>query len=1136
MNSFIKNTTGSLIGLTLALVAGAPVMADDTELLLVDPNNVQPKPNIMFIIDSSGSMTTQEWTQRPYDANLTYEGDCDVDMVYWTEVDAVPSCVASNTQKVLKSSFLCEKSEKQLRGIGAYADTMVQYRTGSSGFFSIFLGVDEPRWQMLEPGNYTDPVECKKDRGRHSGDVFIDSDGDGIDDDDFGNGGLFPQAGGGVEPYTSNVSNEISWRSWPTNQSVTVFDGNYLNYRSIPDEVQRSRINIVQTTANIILDSIDGVNVGIMRFNNTQGGRVIQEITDLDTNRDAITDAVDSIIANGWTPVSETAYESALYWNGLPVDFGLNQTTAGALASTAPEIYQQPVLDPCAKNYNVILTDGAPTEDTDTPTAVGNLPGWFATMGYAGCQGTGDGACLDDVSGYLYRHDMDANAPGLQYVTTHTIGFSEDLPILQSAAIDGGGDYFQADDIESLSMALMKIFTTINEDSLSFAAPAVAVNSFNRTQNFNDLYLTAFQASERTHWPGNLKKYRIYDGEIVDSNNVAAVDPATGFFKTTAQSFWTVGPDGNDVTLGGAANNLPNPSVRRVFTNISADNDLTAAANSLSVGNVNTFSLADLGLTGADTEPTKEMVINWARGVDVRDEDDNPATTVRNVMGDPLHSQPAAVVYGGTPENPEVVVFTATNDGYVHAIDGSTGQELWAFIPKEHLPNLTKLFYDPSASFKHYGVDGDIVPVTKDVDRDGVIESADGDFVYILFGMRRGGDSYYALDVTNKNGPVIKWRISSPEMGQSWSAPTVARIDMDDNGLNADKAVAIIGGGYDIVHDLAGHPNNPDSEGAGIYFLDLESGEVLWRAGSDGAADLTLPGMIRAIPTQIRVVDFNGDSYADRMYASDMGGQIWRFDIFNGNAPNGIGADALVTGGVIAQLGAEGLANAGLADSRRFYNSPDVAIFNDNLQNRRFLALNIGSGYRAHPLDNSNDDRFYSIRDSDVFNKLSQSEYDNYSVISDDDLVEVSGTVGTVIGPNDRGWKLTLPYNQKVLANSTTFNNEVFFVAFSPDAASAASCAAGRGRNFLYRVSVSNGDPIADLDNVVPGTEDQLRVQDLAQGGIAPSPRFLFPSPDANCTGSDCAQPPLGCIGVECFDPGFVNNPVRTLWTQDGIE
>jgi type IV pilus assembly protein PilY1 len=131
---------------------------------------------------------------------------------------------------------------------------------------------------------------------------------------------------------------------------------------------------------------------------------------------------------------------------------------------------------------------------------------------------------------------------------------------------------------------------------------------------------------------------------------------------------------------------------------------------------------------------------------------------------------------------------------------------------------------------------------------------------------------------------------------------------------------------------------------------------------------------------------------------------------------------------------------------------------------------------------------------------------------------------------------LTLPANQLVLAESVTFNNEVFFVAFSPDAAGAASCAAGSGRNFLYRVSVTNGDPIADLDNVVPGTEDQLRVSDLAQGGIAPSPRFLFPSPDPGCTGDECSPPPIYCVGAECDSPGFANNPVRTLWTQDGIE
>ena len=1128
MNKVIRSITGTVLGLLLALTTGAPAIADDTELLLVDPNNQTPRPNILFIIDSSGSMTNQESTKEPYDVLTPYPGTCDPTALYWTEYDAVPSCVASNTQLIDKSAFVCDDAATQVAGIGIYSGKMVQYRTGSSGFFSIFLAIDEPRWQELKAGYRTDMVECQKDRAKH---------GDGID-----SSRLFPQAGGGVARYTTNAKNEISWRSWPTSQNVTVYDGNYLNYRSNPVQIQQSRVGIVQTTAKIILNSIKDVNVGVMRFNSQRGGPVIHEIADLNTNRASIIAAIDGIVAAGNTPVAETLYESALYWRGMQAFYGnvVNEhpTAPGALVSTAPQVYKAPTTDVCAKNYNVLLTDGAPTADVEAEGLVPNLPNWFATVGSPNCIGTGDGACADEIAKYLFTNDTRPSDPGPQLVTTHTIGFAINLPILGEIARVGGGKYFLADDVESLSLALMKIFTDINEESLSFAAPAVAVNSFNRTQNLNDLYLTAFRASEDTHWPGNLKKYRIADGQIVDAIPDLAVDTNTGFFKTGARSYWSVTADGNNVELGGAANQIPPPVSRRVFTNLSANPALTAGSNAVSSANESSFSFADFGLTGSPDEPTKDMMIRWLRGEDVADVDGNPATTVRNIMGDPLHSQPAAVVYGGTPASPEVVVYTATNDGYVHAIDGMTGVELWAFIPIEHMPNQAKLFFNPQSSFKNYGVDGDIVPVIADRNKNGIIESADGDFVYILFGMRRGGDTYYALDVTNKNAPVVKWRVSSPEFGQSWSAPTIARIDMNDGRLNADKAVAVIGGGYDSVHDSLVHPTTPDGEGAGIYFLDLETGTVLWRAGRDMGADLTLPNMTRAIPTQIRVVDFNGDGLADRMYSVDISGQIWRFDITNGKAPGGVGVDALVAGGVIAQLGAEGMSNPSDADTRRFYNPPDISIFTDNYQNRRYLSISLGSGYRAHPLDDTNDDRFYSVRDPDVYNKLTQADYNTYTPITEADLVEISGSVGAAITAGDSGWMLTLPPDQMILAASTTFNNEIFFVGFSADAAAAAACAAGRGRNFLYRVSVTNGDPIGDLSNVIPGTEDSLRVTDLAQGGIAPSPRFLFPSPDpaACAAGGDCSPPPLGCIGVECFDPGFANNPVRTLWTQDGIE
>jgi type IV pilus assembly protein PilY1 len=1131
MNTVIRKTKWMSVGLLLALTCAAPVYADDTELLLLNPNAAaQAVPNVLLIIDSSGSMGNTEQTREVYDGAIAYVGGanaCDPAYLYWTTYKNVtPSCDPANTQRILKSAFRCEDARNQIAGIGIYKGRMAQYRDGGSGFFSIFLGLDKFRWQNVRAGYETEIVECQKDRNKH---------GDGVNTSD-----LYAQKGGDVAQYTSDKKDEVSWGSWPTNQNVTVYDGNYLNYIVNPTFIQDSRINIVNNTAKAILNSISGISVGIMRFNNTQGGPVIMGVKDLDTNRAAILNTIDGIVAGGWTPVSETMYEAARYWRGLQGHYDnlINEHTTDpdALASTNPDVYLPPGNQSCAKNFNVVLTDGAPTNDTDPPGLVDSLPNWFGTQGYTGCTGAGDGACLDDIAAYLYNDDIAPNEPGVQTVTTHTIGFAIDLPILKEAAFRGGGEYFQADDVQSLTLALLEIVNNITDRALSFAAPAVAVNTFNRTQNFNDMYLSTFAASGKYHWPGNLKKYRLENGVVVDKFGQPAVNPATGLFNDTATSYWSSGSDGNDVRLGGAVENLPDPAIRNLYTNNTVDPNLTAAANAVSSSNLSSFTNSDFGVTGGAGEPTLDQLIRFARGEDITDFDLDPATTVRRAMGDPLHAQPAAVVYGGSQANPDIVVYSATNDGYVHAVDAANGNELWSFIPKEFLSKIPSLFFDADSATKNYGVDGDIVAVTADRDDDGVVEPADGDFVHIIFGMRRGGSAYYSLDVTDKNNPKVNWRISAAEFGQSWSRPTIARVDMAEPGLNNDNAVVIIGGGYDSVHDSMSHPAMADTQGAGVYMFDLMDGTLLWRAGADGSAQLQIAGMTRAIPSQVQAIDLNGNGYIDRMYASDMGGQLVRFDVFPGNDPDGIGADALVTGGVIAQLGAEGLVTPTDPETRRFYTSPDVSMFNDTIQNRRFMAISIGSGYRAHPLDNTNNDRFYSIRDQNVFSKMTQAEHDAFTPIDDAELVEISGTVGTAIGQNQRGWKFTLPADQKVLSSSVTFNNEIFFVAFSPDAAGAAACTASNGRNFLYRISVVNGDPITDLSTIVPGQEDNERVTDLAQGGIAPSPRFLFPSPDANCTGDECSPPPIGCIGVECFNPGFENNPVRTLWTQDGIE
>lgn len=1103
--------TGTLV----ALLAGAPAMADDVELLLSTPSSKAATPNILFVIDSSGSMTTVEKSQEPYDGTIDYVGPCDTGKYYWSTNSNIPSC--GTQYRIRKSSFVCDSGIAQARAAGSYTDTMAMYRKRSGKW----------RWQQLHRKRTEELVECKADSGIH---------GAGSDP------GALPYArsAANTTKFTANKQDEVSWGASPTHQKITMYDSNYLNWYYNPPGTSMRRTDIVKAVAKNVLGSIDNANVGFMRFHFEQGGPIIHAVKDLEDNRTQANNVIDSIPADGWTPLSETLYESALYWRGMQgVYGGTSRTDDDALISSNPLIYDPPIDYACAKNFTVLLTDGEPTKDTDAYYRVPALPNFKKVMGRGTCDGGNvNGACLDDIAAYLSLEDISPTVPGTQTVTTYTIGFTVDLPILKSTAERSGGEYYLASDVKTLTTALTDIVTNIFDRDISFTAPAVAVNAFNRTQHLNDLYVPVFRATDEVHWPGNVKKYTIKEGELRDANDADAVDPKTGYFADGAKNFWSrdTKPDGADVFRGGVANVMPSPSVRNVYTNV-VTGDLTTATNALSTANELAFALSDFGLAGALGEPEMADLIDWARGVDIKDEDGDVETKVRNAMGDTLHSRPATVVFGDAQGSQKVVVFVATNDGYLHAIDTDTGQELWAFIPHDLLANLGDLYENENIDFKNYGIDGDITPIVNDVNIDGVIDPTE-DFVYVAFGLRRGGDKYYLLDVTNPKKPILKWTKTFAESGESWSAPTVAKIDAKTQKLTSkEKAVLVVGAGYDTVHDSPGYPSTADTSGAGIYFLDIETGEQVWRVGSDSSADLRLTNMTRAIPTRVVVIDMNGDSFADRMYAVDIGGQVWRFDIFNGLEPS-----KLVAGGVIAQLGPEGMDSPTSADTRRFYAAPDIAMFTDKTQQRRYLSVSLGSGYRAHPLDNNAADILFSLRDPHVFGALTQEQYNSYSIIKPGDLVEVQGKQNVTISAKDDGWKFTLPNSQKAVVEARTFDDSVYFVTFEPEVNSVDPCQAGLSVNRVYKMNVANGDPVfADSSSISetssPEEIDAARVIELAQRGIAPMPVFYFPSSwNENCIGAECRPEPIACVGVECIDPGFNSRPIRTLWTQDGIQ
>ncbi len=1178
------NKLNSQISLAIAasfvtLAAGAPALADDTEILSSSTIAAREnRPNTLFIADTSGSMGANINTQEIYDPGQTYAGACNTGRYYFATDGTSPPACAGNDNWFDESLLVCQQGLNSLNGGGRYSDVLAQYYSANG---------NPVRWDELSQMNTTWQVECARDDGVH---------GDG-------GSNLYAKRGSTGQAFTAVESEAVFWGAQPTEITYYIYDGNYLNYWENPPTSTQTRISVLRDVLDSFYNTLQDTNAGLMRFNGGNGGRVLQSIDDLDagTQRADLLASVASLPNSGVTPLSETLFEASQYWTGSARFYPSQaQTDADALDSTG-NTYIAPTSFECTNNYQILLSDGAPVSDFDTPFLVGALPGFGAITGNgaATCTGgTAGGACMDDMAAYLAPPDEGDQAQidlkalnGVPDVTTYTIGFQLTnggaIARMQETADRGKGRYLPANSLSDLITALETIQDLEAASETTFTSPSVSVNSFNRTRTLDDLYFTVFEASAQTHWPGNLKRYKLDDGVIVDATGADAV-AADGTFAQGTRSFWSptgiINPeggagDGGFVELGGAASQLPAVAARTVYTNYDGGSEINTLQPIQSV----TLSDADLGISGLTDDPTVAQLVDWIRGADEADIDNDPATLLRNQIGDPLHSQPASIIYGGTTANPEGLILFGTNDGFLHAIDMETGVEAWSFLPLEFLENQNSLFKDQAIRYKNYGVDGNMVPIIFDENQDGTI--AGNDFIYLAFGMRRGGSSYYLLDISDKTAPpVLKWRIDGTNLdglGWSWAAPVPARVKANSSvGQDPDsqQIALVLGGGYDATHDVVEHPTGDDGEGARLFMVDLETGDPMWAAANANVSGVTTTvvnrsdgnaEMNRAIPAAPTVLDVSGDGYDDRIYVGDMGGQLLRFDITNevGTATFG------VAGGVIAQMGAEGNggASAALADTRRFYNSPDVALIRDEDTGIRSLAILIGSGYRASPLDVSVADRFYSIRDRDIFTTLTQAQYDNYDIVDESDLVTVDRTsnAGVTVPAGKDGWILGLDTGEKILARAGTFLGTTFFSSFTPNAISTNPCVVAGGLNRLYRIDPATAAPTF-IDASAPADEDQ-RFIDLAQSGIVADPVFLFgdkedvieiiPPRPADCPAelSDkecvCLDDPSNSIcGVESCedDPSTASavvclanyctslpaclRPVRTIWTQEGAE
>ena len=437
-------------------------------------------------------------------------------------------------------------------------------------------------------------------------------------------------------------------------------------------------------------------------------------------------------------------------------------------------------------------------------------------------------------TGNMYGGSYPAIAAGLQaWPAASTAAPPANITDMWHAAINSRGQFFSADNPTALSAAFREALVAITSDAGSSAA--LSTNSTSIQPGTTVVYQAKFSRG----WTGSLLALPVAANGAVGSQiwDASQVIPAWGSRKIFT---W----DGSQGRRFDGCGSLNGAQRTALDTDMFGVNDGQCAQR-----------------------------LNWLRG-DASGEQRNVGGQFRNrpdtVMGDVINSDPAYVKdinYGysslpaGTPGQAtyglyraanllrEPMVYVGANDGMLHGFIASSGVEDFAYVPYGVYPNLSKLTA-PTYAHKFF-VDGGITV------NDAYIG---GSWKTILVaGLNAGGNTVYAIDVTRPGSTDDKdvlWEFSEANMGQSYSQPQIGILE---NG----NWVAVFGNGY-----------NSATGGAYLYVVDLKTGALVQKIQASDIAGNEDNGLSTPL-----LYDSDGDKLIDTVYAGDLLGNMWKFDV-----------------------------------------------------------------------------------------------------------------------------------------------------------------------------------------------------------------------------------------------------------------
>lgn len=699
----------------------------------------------------------------------------------------------------------------------------------------------------------------------------------------------------------------------------------------------RTRLLVMQGALARAVSPMGGVRMGIstLHHNSDEERKEITAIGVPDSKGTEKRELMKAIFQVGSlqikTPLKEALHQAGRYF----------QCKSTALFTTSAECpVDEDTGGECQKNFTILATDGFSTETIKVlSSAIKNAdndgtpstPNGFDKGPYGDAV---KGTTLADVAMHYYERDLHPDMANkvpvkcgvdqnpAQHMVTYTIGFgisgtisSDDLPPQTSysstdskctakeappaewpkwgdsyaseaaksnelihAAYNGRGEFISASRADTLATALKSVLESAAGQAGSAASLAF---SSGRSGTDSALYFAKFNPS---HWSGDLASYTL----------------AGKSGKVSSKPVWSA------ATLLDQRDIINNP--RTIITYDWKDkNDGVPftwdAIEKLGPGN----PLYD-DLNYGEGKDNGEERLNYLRGT--RDKEGGVNYRKRSSrLGDIVHSGP---VYVGKPELdwPDTVpfptapnskysdfrkkhtkgkgnarkamIYVGANDGMLHGFYAATGQEGFAYIPGALYSDAKTagLHYltDPQYNHRYYV---DMTPSVADAYIKHEPNGARSWTTTLIGSLGGGGRGIFALDVTDpskfgekdeKPKNVVLWEFTSQDdsdLGYTYSKPAVVLTNAKEGSIN--RWAVIFGNGYN------------GSDTAQLFILFIEK-------GLDGEWNYTKGDYLKLDTgvgklenknglSSVSVVDTNGDRVADRVYAGDLQGNMWAFDI-----------------------------------------------------------------------------------------------------------------------------------------------------------------------------------------------------------------------------------------------------------------